>query len=87
MIETKENLERTMAEAKKNGSYEKLFGTKAQDLILFGEDAKGDSDDKKSKKAKKKSKKAEEKELTEDEAKKAFDTDMTLDEAEDILLS
>lgn len=87
MIETKENLERTMAEAKKNGSYEKLFGTKAQNLILFGEDAEKDSDEKKSKKAEKKSKKAEEKELTKDEAEKAFNDDMTLDEAENILLS
>ena len=86
MIERKKNLEKTMAEAKKNGSYEKLFGTKAQDLILFGEDAVKDSDSDKKKK-KNKSKKAEEKEPIEDEAKKAFDDDMTLDEAESILLS
>lgn len=84
MIERKKNLEKTMAEAKKNGSYEKLFGTKAQDLILFGEDAVKDSD---SDKKKNKSKKVEKKEPTEDEAKKAFDDDMTLDEAESILLS
>ena len=90
MIERKKNLEKTMTEAKKNGSYEKLFGTKAQDLILFGEDATKDSDEKKdeSKESEEKeSKKSEKKEPTEDEAKKAFDDDMTLDEAESILLS
>lgn len=90
MIERKKNLEKTMTEAKKNGSYEKLFGTKAQDLILFGEDATKDSDEKKdeSKKSEEKEpKKSEKKEPTEDEAKKAFDDDMTLDEAESILLS
>ena len=86
MLKEKRNLERTMAEAKKNGSYDKLFGVKAQDLILFGEDAaEKDSDSDSDKKKKKKTEKK--KEPTEDEAKKAFDDDMTLDEAESILLS
>lgn len=87
MLETKSELERTMAEAKKNGSYEKLFGENAQNLVLFGEGSEENSSDKDKKKNKKKSKKSEKKEPTEDEAKKAFDDDMTLDEAESILLS
>ncbi len=38
MIARKEHLEKLMAEAKKNGNYEKLFGRRAQDAIIFGED-------------------------------------------------
>lgn len=78
MVAQKKHLEEMMAEAKKNGKYDKLFGRKAQDAILFG----GDTEEKSDKK-----KKSKKKEDDVDEAKKAFDTDMSLEEAENILFS
>ena len=86
MVAQKKHLEKLMAEAKKKGKFEKLFGQKAQDAILFGDSTEDEKDEetgdkKKSKKSKKSEKKKDEK------AEKAFNDDMTLEEAEDILFS
>ena len=79
MIAQKENLEKLMSEAKKNGNYEKLFGKRAQDAIIFGEDA-SEQDEEKTKKSKKKVEKN-------DKVEKGLFDDMSLSEAEDILFS
>ena len=84
MLERKKELEQMMKEAKKDGSYDKLFGQKAQDAILFGKvgDEKGEKEEEE-KKGKKSAKKKDEKK--EEETKKGFDNEMSLDEAESIL--
>ena len=81
MVAQKRHLEELMAEAKKNGNYEKLFGKRAQDAVIFGEDSTEDDDD--SKKSEKKSKKSKKK----DKVEKGLFDDMSLEEAEDLLLS
>lgn len=82
MLAQKRHLEELMAEAKKNGNYEKLFGKIAQDAVIFGDDSVED-DDADSKKSGKKSKKSKKK----DEVEKGLFDDMSLEEAEDLLLS
>ena len=79
MIAQKENLEKLMSEAKKNGNYEKLFGKRAQNAIIFGEDV-SEQDEEKTKKSKKKVEKN-------DKVEKGLFDDMSLSEAEDILFS
>lgn len=81
MLAQKRHLEELMAAAKKNGNYEKLFGKRAQDAVIFGEDSTEDDDD--SKKSEKKSKKSKKK----DKVEKGLFDDMSLEEAEDLLLS
>ena len=81
MLAQKRHLEELMAEAKKNGNYEKLFGKRAQDAVIFGEDSTEDDDD--SKKSEKKSKKSKKK----DKVEKGLFDDMSLEEAEDLLFS
>lgn len=82
MMAQKRHLEELMAEAKKNGNYEKLFGKRAQDAVIFGDDSVED-DDADSKKSGKKSKKSKKK----DKVEKGLFDDMSLEEAEDLLLS
>lgn len=82
MLAQKRHLEELMAEAKKNGNYEKLFGKRAQDAVIFGDDSVED-DDADSKKSEKKSKKSKKK----DKVEKGLFDDMSLEEAEDLLLS
>lgn len=82
MLAQKRHLEELMAEAKKNGNYEKLFGKRAQDAVIFGDDSVED-DDADSKKSGKKSKKSKKK----DKVEKGLFDDMSLEEAEDLLLS
>ena len=84
MLERKNNLEEFKKHAKKKGTYDKFFSQEAQNLILFGP---GDDEEKKDKKPAKKSKKKTEKkaEETADDAKKGFDNEMSLEEAESIL--
>lgn len=84
MMDRKEKLEEIYARAKKEGKYDKLFGDKARDAVLFGgvedeEEEKKEERKKVEKSAKKKSEKKEE------ETKKGFDNEMSLDEAESIL--
>lgn len=83
MIAQKKHLEELMSEAKKNGNYEKLFGKRAQDAIIFGEDV-SEKDKDKTKKSKEKTKKKVEKN---DKVEKGLFDDMSLSEAEDILFS
>jgi hypothetical protein len=85
MLKRKEELEKWMEEAKKDGSYEKLYGKEAQNAILFGnvssEDDESEEDKKKSEKDNKKKSKKQQSEDT----NKGFDNEMSLDEAESIL--
>lgn len=85
MIDRKNNLEKIMKRAKKEGKFEKLFGQDAQNIILFGESEEKNKDKESSQKtAKKKAdKKVDDKKSKNTE--KGFDNEMSLDEAESIL--
>ena len=88
MVAVKENLERMMSDAKKSGKFDKLFGRKAQDAILFGSQPEDESDGDKKKAEKKKGdgkKSAKKAAKKSEEAKKAMDDEMSLQEAEEIL--
>ena len=84
MMDRKEKLEEIYARAKKEGKYDKLFGDKARDAVLFGsvEDEKEEKKEERKKGEKSAKKKSEKKE---EETKKGFDNEMSLDEAESIL--
>lgn len=82
MIDRKQKFEEIVERAKKEGKFEKLFGDKARDLILFGS---SDDEEKSEEKAEKKSSKKKHDEKEDDETKKGFDNEMSLDEAEAIL--
>ena len=85
MIQVKEKLEKKMAEAKKNGVYDKLFGRKMQDIFLFGKDSSTSTN-----KSSKKSSKNKETKDDEKEVQKAISIDFSsfsLSEAEELLLN
>lgn len=77
MVKVKEELKKVKAQAKKDGVYDKLFGDAATDAVLFGTGVKEEKTEKKTKKA---AKKSEEK-----KTEKAFNDEMSLREAEEIL--
>jgi hypothetical protein len=80
MVEAKEKLLRNKKEAKKKDKkrYNALYGKKAIDLYLYGEDGVADDEEY-----------DDDEEEDDNEAKKAFDIDfgMSLDEAENLLLN
>lgn len=85
MIDRKNNLEKIMKRAKKEGKFEKLFGQDAQNLVLFGASEEKNKDKESNQKtAKKKADKKADDEKSKD-TEKGFDNEMSLDEAESIL--
>jgi len=80
MKKTKERVLKRIEQAKKDGSYEALYGMEAQNAMLFGDprtEEEKKKDEKKEAKQDKKNKK--------EETKKGFDDEMSLAEAESLL--
>ena len=77
MLKRKQELEETMAQAKREGKYDELFGEHAQEAVLFG-----DVDDEPEE-----TETEPEVEPQDEETKKALENEMSLDEAEQILFS
>ena len=86
LIAKKKAFEDFKKEAKKEGVYNKLFSKEAQDAFLFG-GKDSDSDEDGEKKSNKKTAKKSEEKPEDDDAKKGFDDEMSLDEAEEILFN
>lgn len=93
LIAKKKAFEDFKKEAKKEGVYDKLFSKEAQDAFLFGGKDSDSHEDggkkpaKSEKKSNKKTAKKSEEKPADDDAKKGFDDEMSLDEAEEILFN
>ena len=93
LLAKKKSFENFKKEAKKDGIYDKLFSEEAENAFLFGgKDSDSDEDGgkkhaKDEKKGDKKTAKKSDEKPADDDAKKGFDDEMSLDEAEEILFN